>query len=320
MPGFDFDAVQLPLFDGGPDVARLKKEGARLRSVSQSPNTLRAYADDWRDFETWCAEVGRRALPARSETLELYAVDRLRTLKLSSIERRMAGIVAKHRAEGLDSPYDAGVRAVLMGARRERGSRQDRKAALAVSDLRAICKLLPATRDARSARERAMLTLGFAAAMRVSELVGLDIEDIDFVPRGLAVNIRRSKTDQNGLGRVVGVFPAMRAYCCPVKSLRAWLKWRGRKPGPLFPGEGATGRFTSRGLTKVVKRLVAAVGLDPRLYGCHSLRAGFVTAAAENGVSESLIMQRTGHRSIATVAKYVRPATIFSRDALARAL
>jgi integrase len=320
MPGFDGEAEQLPLFDGGPDVARLKKEGARLRAVTLSPNTLRAYAEDWRDFEGWCSTVGRKALGARPETLELYAVDRLRTHSLATLERRMAGIVAKHVAEGLASPYDAGVRAVLMGARRERGSRQDRKAALAASDLRTICRALVAKRTERAIRDRALLTLGFAGAFRVSELVALDLADIDFVRQGLAATIRRSKTDQKGLGRVVGVFFAMRAYCCPVRSLKAWLKIRGKKPGPLFPGEGATGRFTIRAVGDVVKRSVKLAGLDPRAYGSHSLRAGFVTCAAERGVSESVIMQRTGHRSVATVARYVRPATIFSLDALARAL
>ena len=252
--------------------------------------------------------------------LELYVADRLRTWALASIERRLAGVVAKHRDAGEPSPFDAGVRAVLDGARRERGSAQHGKAALSVMSLRVICRALPASRDRNAARDRAMLTLGFAGALRVSELLGLDLADIDFVRQGVVLNLKRSKTDQMGEGRTVGVFFRMREYCCPVRSLRRWLRCRGKAAGPLFPGTGASGRLTPPGVGLIVKRSVALAGLDPRLYGSHSLRAGFVTAAAEARVPETLIMQRTGHRSVDSVARYVRPATLFSVDALARAL
>lgn len=321
MPGADAELLQLPLFDGGPDVARLKAEASRLTSISKSPATERAYAGDWLDFSRWCVEVGRRKLPATPSTLELYVVDRLRTLKLSSVERRLCGVVAKHVAAGFPSPYDSGVQAVVAGARRERGSAVNSRAALSLMDLRTICRALPASKGIKAVRDRALLTLGFAGAFRVSEMLGLDVADVDFVKKGMALHVRRSKTDQGGLGRVVGVFYAMREYCCPVRSLQRWLKVRGAKPGPLFPGEGASGRLTSKGVGLIVKRCVRLAGLNPARYGTHSLRAGFVTAACEAHVPDALIMQRTGHRSPVTLAKYVRPATIFSSgDALARAL
>jgi integrase len=322
MPGTDELALQLSFFDGGPDVARLKLEASRLSSISKAPATERAYACDWADFSGWCGQVGRRSLPCTHSTLELYIVDRLRTLKLSSVERRVAAIVSKHRDAGVPDPYDSGVKAVLAGARRERGVAVDAKTALSLMDLRAICKALPVSRDSKAARDRAIFTVCFAAGMRVSELLALDVADIDFVARkGMALHIGRSKVDQNGVGRMVGVFYAMREYCCPVRSLQRWLKWRGPRPGPLFPGDGLTGRYTREALALMIKRRVKQAGLNPALYGTHSLRAGFVTAASEARVPDALIMQRTGHRSPATLAKYVRPATIFSAgDALARAL
>ncbi len=320
MPGTDELAEQLSFFDGGPDVARLKAEASRLTSISKAPATERAYACDWADFSSWCVQVGRRPLPSTHSTLELYIVDRLRTLKLSSVERRVAAIVSKHRDAGVPDPYDSGVRAVLAGARRERGSAVDAKTALSLMDLRAICKALP-VRDEKAVRDRAIFTVCFAAGMRVSELLALNVGDVDFVKKGVALHIGRSKTDQRGLGRVVGVFYAMREYCCPVRSLQRWLKFRGDAAGPLFPGDGLTGRFTREGLALMLKKRVRLAGLNPALYGTHSLRAGFVTAASEAHVPDALIMQRTGHRSPVTLAKYVRPATIFSSgDALARAL
>lgn len=318
MPGVDL----LVPFDGGPDVERLKKEAARLTSSSRSLSTARAYEGDFADFRGWCESAKRKAMPASAETLELYIVDRLRRHSLATIERRVIGVRAVHLAAGHPSPYTNGARDVLRGARRELGSAQASKAALRVEDLRAICRSLNSARPSTAVRDRAILTLGFAAALRRSELVGLDLADVDFVAKGMLVRIRRSKTDQEGRGRAVGVFNGTRAaYSCPVKCLRAWIRIRGRAPGPLFPSEQSTsGRLTAEMVNQVVKRSVELLGLDPRRYGAHSLRAGFVTAAAEAGVPESLIMQRTGHRSIENVAKYVRPASVFSSDALARAL
>lgn len=297
-------------------MARLKKEAARLGSHSFSASTRAAYAMDWSDFEDWCGEAGRSPLPAKPETVEWYIVDQLRTHALASVDRRLAAIDASHAHAGFESPLTRSVRAVMRGARRERGSVQNSRAALTVADLKKICRSLSASKsrgNARGARNRAMVAVGFAAALRVSELLALELADIQFVSQGLIVQVRRGKTDQDGRGRSVGVFFAKSAYCCPVRTLRAWLRWRGRGSGPLFP-------MTRRGFLSLIKKLCAGIGLDPKLYGTHSLRAGFVTAAATAGVDAALIMQRTGHRSVATVVKYVRPATLFSRDALARAL
>ena len=116
------------------------------------------------------------------------------------------------------------------------------------------------------------------------------------------------------------MFFGSRAQSCPVRALRAWLFVRGREAGALFPGSGASRHLVPAMVGQIVKRAVLSIGLDPAGFGAHSLRAGFVTAAAEAGYPETLIMQRTGHRSVQTVARYVRPATAFSVDALARAL
>jgi integrase len=320
MPGYVEESGQLALFDGGPDVARLKKEAARLGQSAYSASTKRAYARCWNDFEEWCSDYGRVPLPAKPGTLELFIVDKLRTLALSSVEQAIAAVMAQHDEAGFESPYTRSARDVMRGARRERGTSQKARAALTPASLRKICRALKARQVEGDARSRALMTLGFAAALRVSELVALDVSDVRFVPKGMAVTVRRGKTDQEGRGRVAGVFYGTRAYSCPVRSLKLWLRWRGKHAGPLFPGDGASGRLTTRGFCGIVKRLVPLAGLDPKDYGTHSLRAGFVTAAAEAHMDAALIMQRTGHRSVQTVAKYVRPVSIFQTDALARAL
>lgn len=300
---------------------KLRSEAARIiGDSSQSPNTRKAYASDWRDFETWCEEAGRRSLPCSSDTLKLYAMDRLGVHKIATVERRLAAVVSKHERAGLGSPYSLEIRALMKGARRESSTRPDAKAALRADDFKRICVRLATTSGELAARDRAIMALGFAAALRRSELVALNVADLEFGRKGLTLTVRRSKTDQMQLGRVVGVFKASRRAYCAVEAVRDWLRVRGRGPGPLFPGAGKSGRITTTSVNLIVKKCAAAIGLDPRRYGAHSLRAGFVTAAAENGVPESVIMQRTGHRSVQTVARYVRPASVFSVDALARAL
>jgi integrase len=301
-------------------MARLRRLAASYAGSARASATLSAYASDWRDFERWCADAQRRALPASEETVCLYLVARLEDRRVSTVDRRFAAILDKHRREGAAVPSGQLVRDVMRGARRERGSAVSQKAALRPEDLRRICGLLARRHSAGALRDRALLLLGFAAGMRRSEIVALDLADVQFRRRGVLLRIRRSKTDQEGRGRDVGVFSGSRAQSCPVRALKAWLYVRGRAPGALFPGRGASGHLVPAMVGQVVKKGVRLIGLDPAGYGAHSLRAGFVTAAAEAGMPETLIMQRTGHRSVQTVAKYVRPASVFSVDALARAL
>lgn len=312
---------QIPLFDGGPDVASLRLVAAGMVERSaRAKNTVSAYESDWRDFSAWCRSTGRSALPASADTLQLFAVDRLRTRKVSTVERRLAAIVSRHQAAGRASPYSPQVRALMAAARREKGTAVDQKAALSASQLKRILRFYGARRSLAMVRDRALIALGFSGGMRRSELVGLDVSDLVFSRKGVTVAVRRAKNDQEARGRVFGVFRGSRASHCPVAALRAWLDRRGRQDGPLFPGVGRSGRLTGQAVCDIVKRACGRIGLDARLYGAHSLRAGCVTAAAQAGVPESIIMQRTGHRSVQTVLKYVRPASVFSVDALAGSL
>jgi integrase len=319
---------QLTLFDlGGVNMQQLRTARAHLEGNGRALNTKRAYATGWADFAAWCASAGREALPAAAETLALYVVHCLgEHKKISTVEQRMAAVVHEHRAAGL-VPLQSEAREVLRGARREFGTAEDSKAALTVDHLRAIVRALP--KDCIGVRDRALLVFGFASALRRSELVALNLEDVTLTAKGIRVRVGKSKTDQEGAGREIGIFPGRRKASCPVTALKMWLYVRGKKPGPLFVAVGphavrgvdlALERLTGAAVADALKRAVVLIGLDPHRYGAHSLRAGCVTAAAEAGVPESIIMQRTGHRCITTLARYVRPATVFSVDPLARAL
>jgi integrase len=314
------DEEQLRLFEGGPDMAKLRALAKSYTGQSRAANTVKAYAADWEVFQEWCLSVGRRALPAKEETLCLFAVSHLEDHAIATVERRLAAVMDAHRRAGELPAAGQLLRNVMRGARRERGSKQQQKAALRPEDLRAICVKLSRMHTFLGVRDRALLTLAFGAGMRRSEVIALDVADVQLVRKGVLVTVRKSKTDQEGHGRQVGVFAGKRASTCPLKALRGWLHVRGRDAGPLFLGRNGGGRLTGEAIGNVVKRCVELIDLDPRLYGAHSLRAGCVTAAAEAGMPESLIMQRTGHRSVQTVSKYVRPASVFSVDVLASAM
>lgn len=305
-------------------MGRLRLVIGRLTASKRSPNTLTAYASDWKHFGVWCAGAGRQALPATPDTIALYVAEMLDTFKVSSVERHVAAIRFKHVEAQHKSPtVDEQVTGIMAGARRERGTKPNRKAAITPPQLRQMCAKLPKT-DVGT-RNRAVLLLGFASGMRRTELSDLNIGDIDILPKGARVRIGRSKTDQEGKGREIGVFRGSRVRSCPVLAVEAWLKVRNKKPGPLFvslsanaPGE--QDRLSDTSIWRIVKDAVESIGLDPGLYGAHSLRAGCVTAAIENGTPESIVMLLTGHKSIQTVARYVRPATLWHRDPLAKAM
>ncbi len=165
-------------------------------------------------------------------------------------------------------------------------------------------------------RDRALLLLGFAGAFRRSELAGLDIEDLAFCDDGVKVTLRRSKTDQEGLGRVVGIPFSIDPAMCPVRAVRAWLNGAPVIAGPVFRevsryGQVGPTRLANRVVGSVVKRGGTAVGLDASKLAGHSLRAGYATSAAEAGKPVFAIQQQTGHKSVAMVSRYVRAVGLF---------
>lgn len=306
--------------DVGP-LEPIREQARGFILQAKAPATLRAYRSDWRDFEGWCEGNRLRALPATPETVAFYLSDRAGTHKVASIQRRVSAVSQAHQCAGHDSPTKTiVVRAVLAGIRRALGTAQQGKDALLVEDVRAIVATLPA--GLLGVRDRALLLLGFAGAFRRSELVSLDVEDCNFGKDGLTVTLRRSKTDQEGEGRKVGVPYGSNPETCPVRALQAWLEALGITEGPIFRsvqhGRIQPGRLCDRAVALVVKRYAAASGKDARRFAGHSLRAGLVTSAAIAGCSERSIMAQTGHRSTLMVRRYIRDANLFRENAAAR--
>ena len=293
-------------------------------AAAKAPATLKAYRNDWRDFETWCREHNLPSLPSTPETVALYIAERASTLASGTITRRLTSITKAHQAAGFsDSPATTRhfvVGETLKGIRRTIGSAQHGKAPLLSADIR---RIVAARREGLiGLGDSAIVLVGFACGFRRSELALINICDLKFSADGVVVNVRKSKTDQEGAGREVGLPFGSSTDTCPVRALRQWLDWAGIREGPVFRSVGRYGHVSRRGLHsdsigKLLKRAAGRAGLKAEELGGHSLRAGCVTQAAMNGVREFVIMKQTGHKTIATLRRYIRSDEIFRENAAA---
>lgn len=289
--------------------------------AAHAPSTQRAYQTDWRDFSGWCEAMGQAALPATPITVGSYLADRAAARSVATVSRRLAAISTAHRLAGhhLDTRHPA-IRAVIQGIRRTHGIAPRKANPLGTSALRALLATCGTT-SLIDRRDRALLLLGLASALRRSELAALTVADLAFVAEGVKLAIGHSKTDQEAAGQTVGVV-ATSSETCPVEALRTWLEAASITEGAVFRAVNRHGRIAARlsdrAIALIVKRRAAVAGVDPKGYSAHSLRAGCATEAASRGVEERDIGRHTRHRSIAVLRGYIREGTVFMNNASAR--
>lgn len=286
---------------------------------ARSESTLRSYRTDWADFTRWCTANALLSLPATSETVASYIAAQAESHKASTIQRRLSSISQCHQVRGYDSPTrNELVRSVLKGIRRTIGTAPNEKAPLLAGDIRDMVAALPTTLIGK--RDRALLLIGFAGAFRRSELVALNVDDAEFTSDGLIIALRRSKTDQEGRGRKIGIPALPSSDACPVRALHEWLDASRITTGPIFHsvaigGRLQPGRLSPRAVALVIKRRLSE-DRDATKFAGHSLRAGFVTSAAMGGANLKAIMKQTGHRSLEMVLRYTRDASLFRGNAV----
>ena len=266
------------------------EQAQKYARLSRSGNTLRAYDADWRDFTAWCSRCACSCLPATSQTVAQYIADLAKCRKASTIQRRLSTISQIHQLRGFESPTKCEmVRSVLKGIRRALGTAPHQKTPLVANDVREMVARLPDS--LLGVRDCALLLLGFAGAFRRSELVGLNVDDLTFTPDGLIIVLRRSKTDQEGQGRKIGIPRLPASDACPVRAIQDWLECSRIADGPVFRPVGVGDRLCARRLSAravalVIKRNVAK-GRDASQFAGHSLRAGFVTSASQGGAASN---------------------------------
>ncbi|BCU81860.1 integrase [Polycladomyces abyssicola] len=288
---------------------------------SKAANTKKSYRADWNDFTTWCGERGLSPLPADPQTVALYLSDLADRRKTSTLQRRLSAISQAHQAAGYDTPTSSYiVRTVWAGIRRAKGTFQEGKDPILVDDLRRMMAELPSD-TLTGKRDRALLLVGFAGGFRRSELISIDCEDIQIVPRGMIILLRRSKTDQEGRGEKVGIPRGSHPDTCPIRALEEWLRASGIRTGPVFRpinrhGQVRNRRLTDRSVALIVKKAAELAGLNPQRFSGHSLRAGLATSAAMAGKDERTIMKQTRHKSVNMVRRYIRDGELFSENAV----
>jgi integrase len=264
-------------------------------------------------FERWGGSI-----PASAECVAAYLAAHADTLAVASLIRHVASISKAHEARGMTNPTRSElVRATMRGIKRTRGCAQRESKPLLRDDLLLV---LDGTGEAlKDIRDRALLLIGFAGALRRSELVGLDVGDIEHVRQGIVLTLRKSKTDQNREGRKIGI-PFGRTRWCPVAVLDAWVTASGIVERSLFRPVDRhrrvhDARLSGEAVSLIVRERVAAAGLDPTRYSGHSLRAGLATSAAQAGVPTWRIRAQTRHASDAMLSRYIRDGELFKGNA-----
>lgn len=286
---------------------------ASFTSAAQSPATTRAYLGDLKHFRLHGGKV-----PATPQMVANYVAKFAGVLAVATIQRRLIAVHQAHTERGLKSPVmDRLVKRTMQGIRRTLGVAQRRVKPLLKSDLLEMLVMVNRQKPMKAARDRALLLIGFAGALRRSELVAIQCADITRFEAGVELLLRRSKTDQEGVGRTVWIPHAKDSERCPVTALDQWMELSGIDRGPLFRWVSRHGHLvgdkglTSQSVALVVKRSVKRVhgAAATKVVSGHSLRAGYCTEAALVGMAPWQIREQTGHKSDVTLAKYIRPVS-----------
>ena len=307
------------------DIKALQDETLLNLQNSKANNTVRAYKSDFYDFELFCLKNGFKSLPSDPKIVSLYLTNlSTKNAKMSTLRRRLVSIGVIHKLKGyyLDTKHPSIIENV-MGIKRRKGSVQIGKKPILINILKQIINVIDEQdkEDIKKLRDRSIILIGFSGGFRRNEIVSLDSDDLDFVPEGIKINLRRSKTDQFGEGFTKALPYFDNSQYCPVVSLKKWIEISKITSGAVFrrfsKGSRLTeNRSTDQTVALLIKEYLKLVGVDSKNYSGHSLRSGFATSAAESGAEERSIMAMTGHKSTEMVRRYIKDANLFKNNAL----
>ena len=307
------------------DIKALQQETLLNLKNSKANNTVRAYKSDFNDFGLFCAKNSFKSLPSEPKIVSLYLTHlSSKNIKMSTLKRRLVSIGVIHKLKGhyLDTKHPSIIEN-MMGIKRRKGSIQQGKKPLLINNLKQIINVIDEQKidNIKKLRDRSIILIGFSGGFRRNEIVSLDYDDLDFVPEGLKINLKRSKTDQFGEGSLKGLPYFDNHQYCPVVSIQKWIEISKINSGPLFRrfNKGlnlSINRLTDQTVALLIKEYLQLAGIDSKNYSGHSLRSGFATSAAESGAEERSIMAMTGHKSTEMVRRYIKEANIFKNNAL----
>ena len=293
------------------DVKNLELETLKNLRNSKARNTLRAYQSDFKDFSSFCSKNGFNSIPTEPKIIALYLTHLSSFSKFSTLKRRLASIKVVHKLKGhyLDTKHPI-ISENLMGIKRKMGIKQIAKKPILINDLKLIINVINEEKnELRRCQDKALMLIGFAGGFRRSELVALEYDDIDFVNEGVKIIIKKSKTDQTGVGMTKAIPYFENNNYCPVISLKEWINLSKIEDGKIF-------NISDKSVALKIKKYALLAGLEYKKYSGHSLRSGFATSTAEIGADERSIMAMTGHKTTQMVRRYIQEANLFKNNAL----
>ena len=307
------------------DIKALQDQTLNNLRSSKANNTIRAYRSDFKDFSVFCAKNSLKSLPTDSKIVALYLTYlSSKGAKISTLRRRLVSIGVIHKLKGhyLDTKHPIIIEN-LMGIKRKIGSFQQGKKPILINQLKSIINVIDneKSKEIKKIRDKTLILIGFGGGFRRSELVSIDYNDVELVPEGVKIVIRRSKTDQFGEGMAKGLPYFTNQNYCPVLHLKKWLELSNIKTGPIFRRFSKSfklseNRLTDQSVALLLKYYLDIAGIENKNYSGHSLRSGFATVSAEFGADERSIMAMTGHKTTQMVRRYIKEANIFKNNAL----
>ena len=307
------------------DIKVLHEETLNNLRSSKANNTIRAYKSDFKDFGAFCVKNGFKSLPTEPKIVSLYITHlSIKDAKMSTLRRRLVSIGVIHKLKGhyLDTKHPIIIEN-LMGIKRKKGNFQRGKKPILINQLKAIVNVIDneKTEEIKKIRNKTIILIGFGGGFRRVELVSIDYEDLEFVPEGVKIIVRKSKTDQFGEGMIKGLPYFSNETYCPVLHLKKWLELSSIKSGPIFRRFSKSfklsdNRLTDQSVALLIKNYLSLAGIENKNYSGHSLRSGFATATAESGADERSIMTMTGHKTTQMVRRYIKEANLFKNNAL----
>jgi site-specific recombinase XerD len=280
---------------------------------SKSKNTIRAYKSDFNHFIEFCKKNNLKFLPTEPKIVSFYLTHLSGISKVSTLKRRLASISVIHKIKGhyIDIKHPLIIEN-LMGIQRKKGVFQKSKHPILLNELKEIINVIEKNNninDLKKKRDKALILIGFSGGFRRSELVNIDLNDVEFTKEGVKIFIKRSKTDQSGEGMTKAIPYFKEKSFCAVIFLKEWIKISNIQEGLIF-------NISDKMVALLIKRYLTEAGFDPKKYSGHSLRSGFATVAADSGADEKSIMNMTGHKTTQMVRRYIKEANLFKNNPL----
>ena len=308
------------------EIKKLELETLENIKSSKSYNTTRAYKSDFKNFIIFCSKINKDPINPSIKDISLYLTYLSKqNLKFSTIKRNLVSIVMANRMKGfhIDTKNPL-ISENIKSIKRKIGTQQIGKKPITLEILKKIINSIYLNNKIsknKKIRDKALILIGFSGGFRRSELINLDLQDIEFVNEGIKIEIKKSKTDQYGQGFIKAIPYFTNNNYCPVLAIKKWIEISLIDKNSIFRKISKSGniinkRLTDQSVALILKQHMLNANLNPQNYSGHSLRSGFATSTAYSGANERSIMLMTGHKSINMVRRYIKEANLFKNNAL----